>query len=77
MAGVWRRLKRNKLAMVSLGFLIFIVIVAILAPIISPYDYAAQNGAETLRSPNAQHWFGTDNFGRDIFSRILNGQNTH
>lgn len=73
MKDVWRRLTHNKLAMVSLMILIVIVLVAIFAQWLIPYDYAAQNAEDRLQSPNKEHWFGTDNFGRDIFSRVLYG----
>lgn len=73
MADVWRRLRYNKLAMLSLIILIMIFLIAIFAPFIAPYDYAEQNAQDKLQSPNAKHWFGTDNFGRDIFSRVLYG----
>jgi len=70
---VWRKLKMNKLAMISLGVLIMIFLIAIFAPLVIPYDYAYQDYNSVLQFPNASHPFGTDNFGRDIFSRILYG----
>lgn len=73
MAGVWRRLKSNKIAMISMITLIMIILLAIFAPLISPYDYTEQNAQAKLQSPNSNYWFGTDNFGRDILSRILSG----
>jgi peptide/nickel transport system permease protein len=50
-----------------------IVVVAIMAPWIVPYDPIEQDLAQALQPPNMQHWFGTDNLGRDIFSRVLYG----
>ena len=73
MKDVWRRLKRNKLAMISLVFLLFLFFIALFASFIMPYDYASMNASIRLQSPNREHWFGTDNFGRDIFSRVLFG----
>ena len=70
---VWKRFKRNKLALGGLVVLVFLIAVAILAPYIAPYDYAAQDYSARLIYPNAQHWFGTDNFGRDILSRVIFG----
>jgi peptide/nickel transport system permease protein len=70
---IWRRLKKSSLAVGGLIILIVIVIIAIAAPWILPYDYAAQNMANALQAPNLHHWFGTDNFGRDVFSRIMYG----
>jgi ABC-type dipeptide/oligopeptide/nickel transport systems, permease components len=73
-AEVWKRFKRNKIAM--LGLVIFIVIVSltIFADVIATYQTAlAQNIAQRLQGPSAAHWFGTDNYGRDIFARIIHG----
>jgi peptide/nickel transport system permease protein len=53
--------------------LLIIIISAIFAPYITPYDYAEQNFDARLLFPSSEHWFGTDNFGRDIFSRIIYG----
>lgn len=70
---VWRRLKENKLAMIGLGFVIFITLIAILGPIFSKYNYYSQDLNIANQSPSGEHWFGTDKFGRDIFVRILYG----
>jgi len=75
MADVWRRLKRNKFAMVSLVIIIVIILLACFAPFLIPYDYAEQHyeSNQVLQPISSEHWMGTDNFGRDIFSRILYG----
>lgn len=70
---IWRRLCRNKLAVVSMIILALIVLSAIFAPLIAPYDYAKQDYSNTFCMPNGQHWMGTDNYGRDIFSRVIWG----
>ncbi|QOR34374.1 ABC transporter permease [Clostridium sp. 'deep sea'] len=70
---VWRRFKRHKLALISLVFLVFISFIAIFAPLICPYDYEQINTEHILKPPSAQHLFGTDRIGRDIFSRIVRG----
>ncbi len=70
---IWRRLKKNKMAMGGLVVLAVLVIAAIFAPYIIPYDYAEQDYSSVLKTPSAKHWFGTDNFGRDIFSRVVYG----
>lgn len=70
---LWRRLKKNKMAMAGLVILSLLMLLAIIAPYIIPYDYAKQNHDKILLFPSAEHWFGTDNFGRDIFSRVLYG----
>lgn len=69
----WVRLKKNKLAMFGLGFLIFIIIVCILAPWIMPYGYEEQDLRLGASAPSMTHWLGTDTFGRDLLTRILYG----
>ena len=74
MAGeTWHRFKKNKLAYIGMWYLIAMVVIAILAPVIAPYGMDDQNADAILLTPNADYWFGTDNFGRDILSRILYG----
>ncbi len=70
---VWRRLSRNKLAMLSLAVIIFMILLALVGPYVAPYSYKAQDYGALLQSPNSAHYFGTDNFGRDVFSRIIVG----
>ncbi|EKB55338.1 MULTISPECIES: nickel transporter permease [Facklamia] len=70
---IWIRMKRNKLAMMGLVIIIVLVLVAIFADVIAPYGFADQNLANQYQTPNAQHWFGTDELGRDIFSRVVYG----
>ena len=70
---VWLRLRKNRLALLGLVIMILSVLLTILAPWIIPYDYAQQDGSAVLLFPSAEHWFGTDNLGRDIFSRVLYG----
>jgi peptide/nickel transport system permease protein len=62
--------------MVPLAFLVLVVLAAIFAPWVSPYDYDAQNLAFTNQGPTAAHWLGTDEFGRDVLSRIIFGART-
>lgn len=50
-----------------------LLVVAIFAPLIAPYNPLVQDLNSALVAPNAQHWFGTDEFGRDIFSRLVYG----
>ncbi|MDR1649774.1 MAG: ABC transporter permease [Synergistaceae bacterium] len=73
MSNAWRKLKKNKWAMASLVIIILLLLTAIFAPYLTPYDYAAQNYDNVLESPGAAHPFGTDNFGRDVLSRIVYG----
>ena len=70
---VWKRLKKNRLATVCLFIFLFCVVAIVFAPFIAPYDYTAQDSSATLQWPSSAHLFGTDNFGRDIFSRVLIG----
>jgi dipeptide transport system permease protein len=69
----WRRLLKNKLAMAGLIFLIFLVLMAIFGPIISPHGAAEQKLANQNLPPSSKHWFGTDELGRDVFSRTWLG----
>ena len=70
----WLRLKRNRLAMVGLFITVALVLMAIFAPLLAPYDPITQTLAERLQPPlTPGHWMGTDDFGRDIWSRILFG----
>ena len=71
---IWRRMRKNKAAMVGLVIFLIFVAVALLADVIVPYDMAiTQNGAERLLPPSAEHWFGTDTYGRDVFARVIHG----
>lgn len=70
---VWLKLKDNRYAMVSLYLLALFILVAIFAPYIAPYHYSLQNYDEVMVTPSLKHPFGTDQFGRDIFSRIIYG----
>ncbi|NHM33324.1 nickel transporter permease [Neobacillus terrae] len=69
----WQAFRKNRLALVGLGIVIFFIIIAIIAPIIAPYGFKEQQLTERLTAPSGKHWFGTDDFGRDIFSRIVYG----
>ncbi len=69
----WKRLKKSRMAMLGLVLFGIICFGAIFADVLAPYPYAFQNLDETFQLPNANHWFGTDSVGRDIFSRILHG----
>lgn len=74
-AEIWQRLLRNKMAMLGLVILVILALSAIFADVIADYDtkVVAQNISERLQGPSAAHWFGTDEFGRDIFARIIHG----
>jgi oligopeptide transport system permease protein len=69
----WRRLKKNKLAMIGLYTILLIILIALTGPWISSASYSDQNLIQTNQSPSTEHWFGTDNLGRDLFIRVLYG----
>lgn len=69
----WFQFKKNKLALVSLIFIIIVVLMAVFVPIFSKYSYDAQDLANTNSGPSLAHFFGTDKFGRDIFVRVMYG----
>ena len=68
-----RRLKRRKGAMFGLAVIAVFVAIAVFAPLISPYDPAAQSWSAVRKAPSALHWFGTDDVGRDILARVIFG----
>jgi peptide/nickel transport system permease protein len=71
---IWQRLKKNKLAMFGLIVITFLIVLACSAELITPYaNSITMNFREKLQPPSSQHWFGTDNFGRDVFARCLHG----
>lgn len=70
---VWRRLRKNRMAMFGLCVLVLLVFLAIFADVVAPYGYDEQNYSQMLELPSWQHIMGTDNYGRDIFSRIVYG----
>ena len=72
---VWRMLKKNKMALLGLGILVILVLLALFADVIADYDTVVikQNLANRLKGPSAEHWLGTDEFGRDIFARLIHG----
>lgn len=70
---VWIRLCRNKLAVVGMFIVLLLVLMAIFADVIAPYPYDEQNLSIRLQFPSLAHPFGTDNYGRDILSRVIYG----
>lgn len=71
-ADAWARFRRNRLAMLGLGIIVVLVAVAALAPLIAPYG-VDELSDQLRQSPSSAHWFGTDNIGRDVFSRVVYG----
>ncbi|MGT8904348.1 ABC transporter permease [Bacillus safensis] len=72
-ADTWRRLKQNKLAMFSLSVLIFLFVMAVLGPLLAPNSVTEQRLSMQNLPPSAAHWFGTDELGRDVFTRTWYG----
>ncbi len=74
---VWRRLKQNKLAMLGLSIIVLMVLLAILAPILTEqfkgHNFYEQSYDKINVKPNSEHWFGTDELGRDLFARVWVG----
>lgn len=70
---IFGRLKKNKVAMAGLFFMIFIILVAVFADFVAPYPYEQQDIDNVLSLPSLSHPMGTDNLGRDILSRIIYG----
>jgi peptide/nickel transport system permease protein len=69
----WRSLRRRPAAMVGLGLVVFFVVVAALAPLLAPADPTATSWSLIRKAPSAAHWFGTDENGRDVLSRVIFG----
>ena len=68
-----RMCRQNKLAAFSAVLILVVILIAIFAPVLAPYGEAEQDLISRLQGPSAAHWFGTDELGRDVFSRILYG----
>ena len=69
----WNRLKKNKMAIASFFLLVIIALIAVFAPLIAPYDPYTQDLSRINEPPSPDHWFGTDDVGRDLFSRVVYG----
>jgi len=73
MQEVVRKLAKNKLAMVGLVLIFFIFVMAIIGPSLVPYSFAHQSLLDSNMTVSAEHWFGTDDLGRDMFARTWYG----
>lgn len=69
----WLRFRRRTVTVAALAFILLEVVVAILAPWIAPYDPVKQDYTATWEPPSRAHWFGTDDLGRDVLSRLMIG----
>ncbi len=76
MGTFWKMLKKRRIAMAGIVFLVFLVLMAVFAPLFAKYDPLDINPVDRLQKPGPSHYLGTDNFGRDIWSRIVYGART-
>lgn len=72
-ATLWRRLKRYPTSLFGFSIVGLFLVLAVIGPLVAPYGYTDQVLSERLQSPSAKNFFGTDNFGRDVFSRVMVG----
>lgn len=70
-SAIWRRFRRHRLALLGLAVIVVLVVMCALAPVIAPYDPLAQDLVNRNQGPTAAHLMGTDELGRDVFSRLL------
>lgn len=70
-AQLWAIARANPLSLIAFALFFMLIGVALLGPSLVPYDPLASNAAVALQAPSASHWFGTDNLGRDVFSRVV------
>ena len=75
LAEIWRRMRRNRLAMLGLAVVVILILVAVFADQIADYDTVVikQDVVHRFQGPSAEHWFGTDMLGRDLFARVCVG----
>lgn len=71
--GVWARLTRHRLAVASLGIVAVVAVACMGAPVLSGYDFDAIDLGSIRAAPSGDHWMGTDDLGRDLFTRVLYG----
>lgn len=68
---IWDAIRRNKAAMPGLVILLLFILITIFADLIAPYELVTTQTRDILQPPSAQHWFGTDDLGRDVFARVI------
>ncbi|GAB3801100.1 ABC transporter permease [Virgibacillus kimchii] len=68
-----KQLRKNRFAMVGIIIILFFIVLGLIAPLLTPYTYDDQNLVNRLHPPSSEHWMGTDDLGRDIFTRIAYG----
>lgn len=72
-SGIWQALATNRMAWIGIGLLLLIILIAVFAPLLAPYDPLQQNIAYRLEPPSGEFWLGTDSYGRDVLSRLIYG----
>jgi peptide/nickel transport system permease protein len=70
---LWRRLRANRFAVAGGIVVLLLLAISLLAPLLTPYEPDALDAYQVLLAPSGQHWFGTDELGRDVFTRVLYG----
>lgn len=68
---IWDAIRRNKAAMLGLVILLLFILITIFADLIAPYELVTTQTRDILQPPSVQHWFGTDDLGRDVFARVI------
>ena len=68
---IWDAIRRNKAAMLGLVILLLFILITTFADLIAPYELVTTQTRDILQPPSAQHWFGTDDLGRDVFARVI------
>ncbi len=69
----WRQFRRNRAGLIGLGIIVMFLLVGLLAPVLSPYDPYDVDFERSLHGPSRESWFGWDELGRDVFSRVIYG----
>jgi peptide/nickel transport system permease protein len=72
-ATAWNELRRHRLAVVSFGVVAVMILACALAPLLAPFEFDAIDLGSIRQAPSARHWMGTDDLGRDLFTRVLYG----
>jgi len=67
----WRRFRQNKLGIIGLGMVALLIVLAVFGPFLAPHSYATPDYGATYAPPSGKYWLGTDELGRDLFSRLL------
>jgi peptide/nickel transport system permease protein len=72
-SAAWKRLRRHPTTLIGFAIVLFFLLMTVFGTLVAPYPYTEQNLSEKLQAPSEKYFFGTDQYGRDIFSRVLVG----